>query len=170
MTQNRDAPAFQEYAAAMMARIEYRVMSLEGRGLLYTVKLECWVNGTLPADAPTLARVLSYPEEQIIHRLPELGPFIAIEEGVIRCPELDDYRAHLEQRREKQSAGGRTGAAITNGKRGRRNASHSPARPRGGRESLVQVSPVQASKVKSLEREAIDKAWVNEYERASKGY
>lgn len=34
MAQNREAPAFQEYAASLMARTDYREMSLEGRGLL----------------------------------------------------------------------------------------------------------------------------------------
>lgn len=58
MAQHRDPPAYQEYAASMMARTEYRVLSLEGRGLLYTLRNECWVNGQLPADPATLARVL----------------------------------------------------------------------------------------------------------------
>ena len=55
MAQHRDPPAYQEYAASMMARTEYRVLSLEGRGLLYTLRNECWVNGQLPADPATLA-------------------------------------------------------------------------------------------------------------------
>ena len=51
MAQNREPPAFQEYAAAMMAKTDYRLMSLAGRGLLYTMRLECWVNLTCPPPA-----------------------------------------------------------------------------------------------------------------------
>ena len=46
MAQNREPPAFQEYTASVVAKTEYRVMSLESRGLHYTMRLdlECWVN------------------------------------------------------------------------------------------------------------------------------
>ena len=39
MSQNRDAPAYQEYAANLLARREFRAMSLPERGLLYTLRL-----------------------------------------------------------------------------------------------------------------------------------
>jgi len=41
MTPNRTAPAYQEYAASMMARLEYRTLTLPQRGLLYSMRLEC---------------------------------------------------------------------------------------------------------------------------------
>lgn len=58
MTQNRDAPAYQEYAAALLARLPFRTMTLQDRGLLYTMRLECWVNVRLPNDHNSLAKVL----------------------------------------------------------------------------------------------------------------
>jgi hypothetical protein len=169
LTQNRDAPAFQEYAAAMMARTDYRVMSLEARGLLYTLRLECWVNGSLPAEPALLGRVLGYAGEQMERSLPEICRFFAFNDGQIRCPELDDYRVHLEDRRQRQSEGGRAGAAKTNGNR----LASKPATPasesRVKRESLVKNSQIQQSKANRLESVPVPDPWVNEYERASRG-
>jgi hypothetical protein len=169
VAQNRDAPAFQEYAAAMMARTDYRVMSLQARGLLYTLRLECWVNGSLPADPVVLGRVLGYPWEQIEQALPEVTRFFAFADGQIRCPELDDYRAHLEDRRQRQSEGGRAGAAKTNRNRIGAKAAIPPSESRVGRESLVKNSRIQQSKEKRLDGAATHDRWVNEYERASNG-
>ena len=51
-------PAYQEYASTMLADISFRSMNLEERGLLYTLRLECWANGSLPSDITTLSIVL----------------------------------------------------------------------------------------------------------------
>jgi hypothetical protein len=173
MTQHREAPAFQEYAASMMARTDYRVMSLEARGLLYTMRLECWVNGSLPSPPVMLARVLGFPVEQIERAWREVSAFFIEEAGSLHCPELDDYRAHLQDRRDKQAAGGRAGAAKTNmartGSAPSRSAGRATGRPRDARESLVQTSPVQPSQAKRLNGEALKDQWLNDYERASNG-
>lgn len=58
MNQNRAAPAFQEYAATMLALLPFRTMTLQDRGLLYTMRLECWVNVRLPYNHNDLAKVL----------------------------------------------------------------------------------------------------------------
>lgn len=169
MTQNRDAPAYQEYAASMMARTEYRVMSMPGRGLLLTLRHECWVNGELPADPAVLARVLGFPQEQIDGALSEVRAFFTFEAGMIRCPELDDYRLHLEERRQKQSKGGRAGAAKTNGVRSDSRTGSPTGKPRVPRESLVQNSQVQHSKTQRSNVSDLRDPWVSDYERASKG-
>lgn len=169
MAQHREPPAYQEYAASMMARTDYRVLSLEGRGLLYTLRNECWVNGTLPADPATLARVLGYPLDQVARALPELRPFFVTLGGMLRCPDLDDYRQHLEDRRERQSAGGRKGAEKTNEGRQVSPPATLAGKPRGGRGSLVKPSPAQPSKVKGLEEGADVDEWLNDYEAASNG-
>jgi hypothetical protein len=169
MAQHREPPAYQEYAASMMARTEYRVLSLEGRGLLYTLRNECWVNGQLPADPATLARVLGYPIEQVERSLPELRQFFVTLGGVLRCPELDDYRAHLDDRRERQSAGGRKGAEKTNEGRQGASPSTSPGKPRDGRGSLVKPSPAQHSQAKGIEEGGDLDGWMSDYEAASRG-
>lgn len=170
MAQHREAPAFQEYAASMMARTEYRVMSLEARGLLYSLRLECWVNGRLPSRPDILARVLGFPLDQIERALPELASFIQIAGDDLRCPELDDYRAHLEDRRSRQSEGGRAGAALTNGARRRTPPGNPAGEPRASRESLVQQRQVQQSKAKAQDGGALADDWVSDYERASRGH
>lgn len=160
MAQNRDAPAYQEYAAAMLAQLPFRSSSLAERGLLYTMRLECWVNGMLPADPKSLARVLGYPVEEVAGLLGGVMVFFHAENGFIVCPELDDYRAHLEERKRRQSEGGKTGAALTNKRRkrsgGRKDKglegkpsskpTSEPQVPRRGQvESLVQSSTEQPS-------------------------
>lgn len=111
MTQNRKPPAFQEYAATMMANIEYRTMSLAERGLLYSMRLECWVNHLLPAEPTRLARVLGFDVQELVGLLPAVMCFFSEDGFSIRCPELDDYRTHLDAVRKRQAEGGRKGAA-----------------------------------------------------------
>jgi len=65
MSQNRDAPAYQEYAAAILARLAFRTMTLQDRGLLFTMRLECWVNVRLPSEHNNLAKVLGLPTAEV---------------------------------------------------------------------------------------------------------
>lgn len=174
MAQNRDAPAYQEYAASMLAKTEFRVMSLEARGLLYTLRLECWVNGKMPADPATLGRMLGFPAEQIERALIEVSPLLKFVDGVIRCAELDDYRAHLDDRRQRQAEGGKKGAAITNGARAPVLTTRPAGHSRGARGSLVQASQAKHSKSKAgIEGETDVNEFVDEmnsYRAQSRGY
>jgi hypothetical protein len=117
MSQNRDAPAYQEYAATILAQLPFRTMTLQDRGLLYTMKLECWVNVRLPHDHNDLAKVLGLPVAEVAVSLAAVMPFFEVVDGFIISPELENYRAHLVDRKNKQSQGGIRGSAITNGKR-----------------------------------------------------
>lgn len=170
MTQNRDAPAFQEYAANMMAKIEYRLLSLEARGLLYTMRLECWVNGGLPSSPAQLARVLGFDVEQVKAALAAIAPFFAIENDTFVCPELIDYRAHLAEQRRRQSEGGKASAAKLNKDRKRSSPSKRAGSPQVASESLVKQSPVQSNTTQALEGGRLDNDWLNDYERASRGH
>jgi uncharacterized protein YdaU (DUF1376 family) len=174
MAQSRDAPAYQEYPANFMARIQYRVMSLAERGLLLTLRHECWVNKQVPADPCTLARMLGYEVNEVSAALPAVMPFFALAGGCIVCPELDAYRAHLEGIRERQSQGGRQGAAKTNSKHTKPLTNDGPGDstgdPRVRRESLVQLSSVQPSSIQVLSETPVSDEWVNEYDSASNGY
>lgn len=114
-TRGREAPAYQEYAAGMMSRIEYRVLTLPQRGLLYSMRLECWVNHFLPESPEMLGRVLGYDPKEVAAELPYVISFFACENGRITSPELESYRAYLDHVRERKSQGGKRGADITNG-------------------------------------------------------
>ena len=174
MAQSRDAPAYQEYPANFMARIQYRVMSLTERGLLLTLRHECWVNKQVPADPCTLARMLGYEVNEVSAALPAVMPFFALAGGHLVCPELDAYRSHLEGIRERQSQGGRQGAAKTNSKHTKPLTNDGPGDstgdPRVRRESLVQLSSVQPSSIQVLSETPVSDEWVNEYDSASNGY
>jgi hypothetical protein len=152
MAQNRRAPCYQEYAASMLANFHFREMPLSARGLLYTLRLECWENHRLPADPKKLAAVLRFSEAEVISATQWLDTFLTRNDGWLTCPELEDYRNHLTEIKEKQSKGGKTGAAITNA-----------GKTRVPRKSVVksstdQLSPVHNSPV-SNEEHMLDKSW-----------
>lgn len=117
MAQKRPPPAYQEYAASMLASVDFRTMTLAERGLLYTLRLECWENGSVPRDPEILAKILGYSTDQISTCLLRIMNYFAVENGLIICPELEDYRNHLVEIRQKQSRGGKRGANTTNGNR-----------------------------------------------------
>jgi hypothetical protein len=177
MSQNRDATAFQEYAAAMLSRLPFRTMTLQDRGLLYTMRLECWVNMRLPGNHGDLAKVLGLPLAEVTDSLPAVMPFFEVMDGFIISPELEDYRAHLAERKHKQSQGGKRGSAITNGKRNRpakaadagssstpSSTSRLPRQVRG--ESSVQTSTAQQSQNQPPRNGVVDDPFVAEYEAA----
>jgi hypothetical protein len=152
MAQNRPAPCYQEYTASMLANVNFRQMPLAARGLLYTLRLECWENHRLPADPSKLASVLRFDESEIIAAMQWLDTFIRTKDGWLTSPELDDYRQHLADRRKAQSNGGKKGAAKTNA-----------GKSQVARESVVQLStdqlsPAQNSHV-SNEEQMLNKSW-----------
>jgi len=136
----------------MLANVHFRQMPLAARGLLYTLRLECWENHRLPADLGELAGVLRFDESEIIAAMQWLDTFIRTKDGWLTSPELDDYRQHLADRRKAQSNGGKKGAAKTNA-----------GKSQAPRESVVksstdQLSPVHNSPV-SNEEHMLDKSW-----------
>lgn len=182
MRQNRAAPAYQEYAATILAQLPFRTMTLQDRGLLYTMRLECWVNVRLPHNHTDLAKVLGLPVAEVIGSLAAVMHFFAVVDDCLVSPELDDYRAHLIERKVKQSNGGKLGSAMTNSKRNRpaKNdggelasslSTHSRLTRQGGIESLVQASTEKLSQAKysqnqPLESDVIVNSFVAEYEAA----
>ena len=142
MTQNRKPPAYQEYASTMLADIAFRSMNMESRGLLYTLRLECWANQTMPSDVTSLSSALGKTVSSEMFSAVE--SFFDINEGKLTSPELESYRAHLEERRQKQSRGGKKGAKMTNEAKKVTGTSRVPRRL--SNDSLVKKSTVQQSK------------------------
>ena len=183
MNQNREPPAYQEYAASMLAKFEFRRMSFAERGLLYTMRLECWVNGFLPSDEQELARVLGVAPQEVSSALPALRSFFMFNEGRITCPELADYRQYLDEKREKQSAGGKKGSRTTNKRNKkpsveddhptlattspRRSSGDSKVPRQGTAESLVQQNPSQSNKNKLTGGGGSTEEWLADYERGT---
>ena len=90
-----------------MSNRNYRSLTLAARGLLYTLRLECWENKSVPADPAELARMLGYSAAEIAATLPSVMPFFVVAGDEIFSPEHDRYRAHLASIRKAQSAGGK---------------------------------------------------------------
>ena len=119
MAQNLPAPCFQVYAASVLASLPFRQADLAARGLVYTLLCELWVNHRLPRNPAALAKVLGFEMGEVAVALPAAMAFFNIDIDSIYCQQLEDYRMHLNEIREKQKKGGKLGAAITNKKTGR---------------------------------------------------
>lgn len=177
----------------MMANISYRIMSLAERGLMDSMRRECWVNHAVPAAPDLLAKVLGFPADEVRNALPAVMPFFTEMEGRLICPELENYRAHLNSIRERQSTGGKLGAAISHSKpksdkRKQRGGSqgdpvaHPVSSPLGtpgvNIGSSVQYNPVQSSPDKTSNPLSLEPSdtpndvsdWAKDYERASNGF
>jgi len=166
MAQNRKPPAFQEYAATILSSKAVRVMSLSQRGLLFTMRLECWVNQSIPSFSNELAKYLGFSHSEVSDALSaDVISYFNETGNSYVCPELEDYRQHLNEQKEKQRAGGKKGAATTNKKWKEIESGN----PQVTCESLVQLNSVQLSSEQSLERGNINDEFVRDYERASNG-
>jgi len=165
----RNPPAFQEYAADMLANRNFRVMSLEERGLLMTMRYECWVNYSVPANIDDLAKTLGLNErdlsEALTHRVSHF--FTEVEKNYV-CGELDAYRKKLLSGREAMSKGGRHGGLNTQAK-----YKHNQATPEATLKpvSRVKYNGEENSKNESSGRsdknyEEID-SWVKKYDQHS---
>lgn len=177
--QGRKPPAYQEYAASMLANRDFRIMSLAERGLLFTLRMECWENDHVPARITELARYLGCETAEIEKLLTErVKTFFNEEEGSLFCPELDDYKKHLQEKRERQKKGGEIGAAITNAKRnksksgantgGKSKPSSNLQLPRQvGEDSLVKQNSDKQSKTQSLDVEVND-PWIKDYDNGER--
>ena len=152
MAQNRPAPCYLEYSASMLANFQFRQMPLAARGLLYTLRLECWENHRRPADSKKLASVLRFDETEIVAAMQWLDAFFRVDDGWLTSPDLEDYRKHLADQRRAQSIGGKKGAAKTNA-----------GKSQVARESVVKSNTVQPSKAQSSsvikDRNDLDESW-----------
>ena len=112
-TPKRPPPAYQEYASDMLARREYRELSFEARGLLWSMRLEWWVNGDFPVNSKRLAGFMGTTIEMIDKLLPQIEAFCETDGQTITFRDLSDYKMKLENARDRQAAGGKKNA-ITN--------------------------------------------------------
>lgn len=173
MAQNREAPAYQEYPATILAQINFRKMSLQDRGLFCTMRFECWVNMKLPASPEVLAKILGVPFQQVHESLPAVMPYFKVVDDLLICPELEDYRTHLAERRIKQSEGGKLGSAKTNRDRkcNSQNGTHndsssSQVTRRGNHEPLDKSKAKNQSQNQSTAGGGIRDKFVDDYEAA----
>jgi len=105
------SPAFQLYASDTIADKQYRLMSLEERGLLLSLLCECWVNRSVPAEPDALGKWLGFQSGEVKAALTSrVASFFSTSNGELINPKLERYRKELEERRKKMSIGGKKGA------------------------------------------------------------
>jgi hypothetical protein len=118
VTSKRDAPAYQEYASDWLANRKWRLMSLGERGLLDTMRKECWVNRSVPSNAEEIAKIFNLQEFEVSKCLTSIVlSFFTIEGANLTCPELEAYREKLNERHNKLREGGSNGGKATQKKR-----------------------------------------------------
>ena len=167
MAQNRKAPAFQEYAASMLAKTEFRLMNLAERGIYYTMRLECWENKRVPSSPDDLGKYIGMDISGAFTE--RVKSMFEEENGWLFCRELEDYRKHLEDRLAAQSKGGKKGAKITNTRFDSKSGETQVSR-RDTSGSLVKLSSEKQNQVQSLENGIIsnlskeNKEWINDYD------
>lgn len=167
MAQNRKPPAYQEYAATILADRNFRLMTLAKRGLFYTMRLECWQNSTVPVNTEELAKYLGFDASDIENLLTEeVKAFFEAKGSDYICPEIEDYRQHLNEQRKKQSEGGKKGAQSTNS-RYKKQSGDSQATRQDTRESLVESSLDKLNKNQPLEHDDTNYEWIRDYDASS---
>lgn len=110
-------PAFQEYPADYLGNRDWRCLTLAQRGLLQTMRFECWTVGNVPADQEELAQCVGIAVDELAKMLTSkvLQYFNKVGDSYV-CEALDNYKAYLVNRREKMVEGGRKGGKKTQGK------------------------------------------------------
>lgn len=163
-----ERPAYMEYPANILAREEYRGMSLSERGLMYMMKKECWVNQEIPADIKVLAAYLHVSVSEIESCLPNVMWYFKNDGKKIACPSLEKYRDEQDARYAKQVEGGRRGASKTNDKRKTGRGDSAEDQPSGmpqvprraGVGSLDQTKPIQIKPARNDEGCVAYQDWV----------
>jgi hypothetical protein len=104
------APGLMIYPSDMLSKREYRMMGADERALLYSITLECWVNGSVPSDPEQLAKIVGLGLDVVRRGFTDnLIYFLDESEGEFTMPDVERYRAELTTKREKQSQGGKKG-------------------------------------------------------------
>ena len=96
-----------------MADKRWRLMSAIERALWISILLECWPNGSVPADPAALAKWLGWSIEDVKAGLTErVLSFFKEVKGELISPQLEKYCEEVLARRAKQSEGGKKGAKL----------------------------------------------------------
>lgn len=111
----RNPPAFQLYAATILADEQFKTLALGERGLFLTMMMQSWVNASssIPRNPRDLAHILGLElcavEQALTSRVLD---YFTEENGRLSSQELIDQKTNLNERRACQSKGGKTGATT----------------------------------------------------------
>lgn len=110
------------YASDRIADRNFKRMSANERGVFYSIQLEYWVNGTVPADLDEMARIFGLTRQELEAGLTErVKRYLKAVEGPeglgYDVPELEQYRMAVYAKRARQSEAGKQTAAKRAAKR-----------------------------------------------------
>lgn len=130
-------------------------MSLRERGLLITIMMECWINGSVPSDFADMAKILGLTADDVkFSYTTRQSTFFHEEGGQLISKELDGYRKNYLDRREKQRLGGQKGAQNKKDKNTRLPKGQLQGEPEG---SLSQINSNSFKSNQLVRRELTDK-------------
>jgi len=161
----KDVPYFPFYAANIMSSRSFRLMSLKERGLLITIMMECWINGSVPSDFADMAKILGLSVDEVKSSYTNLhSTFLHAEGEQIVSKELEGYRQKYLEEREKKRLGGIKGANNKKEKHARLGKGLPQGHPEG---PLVQISSNSFNSNQFLRKDVMseeNKKWIDEYE------
>jgi len=128
----KPVPYYPFYAANLIANRQFRLMTLEERGLWITIQMECWVNGSVPSDSSELAKYLGVTYEEVQRSFTQKQLSFLKRNGTeFQSPELEEQREEFMLRREKQRLGGHEGAKRKKAKQESEGARKGIGTPKG---------------------------------------
>ena len=106
-------PWFRMFAANYLADRNFRTISLEERGLILSMLLECWASIDIPKKPDELSQILGVPVDQVKRALTSKALSFFDERGdSYHSNFLDDQRNKFLEIRKARIEGGQKGAAI----------------------------------------------------------
>ncbi len=106
-------PWFRMFASNYLADRSFRTASLEERGLIISMMLECWASVDVPKDPGELSQILGVSVDQVGSALtPKTLSFFKSRGDSYYSEFLDDQRKAFLTLRQKQIEGGQKGASI----------------------------------------------------------
>ena len=106
-------PAYMEYPSDNLNNETIKSMSLSQRGLYWTIRNYCWVNGDVPADFTKLSLLLSVREVDIKKAFEDgkIEEFLKRSDSQrFSCPDLDAYRQELLAKQIRRQQNGKSAA------------------------------------------------------------
>jgi hypothetical protein len=98
------------YPSDLLSKREFRTSGAEERALMFSITLECWVNGSVPSDPEQLSKIVALPLNVVRMGLTKnVVHFLDEHNGEFTMPDVERYREEVEERRRKQSQGGKKG-------------------------------------------------------------
>jgi hypothetical protein len=109
-------PGFLCRAAEELATEEWRELTLAERGLLHSLRLLCWSNGSAPGAPDAIARHIGVEKAEVRRAFtPAVKNMFAVEDDRLVSPELEQERVRAAHHKRKLSEAGTRGAAAKYG-------------------------------------------------------